>query len=239
MSKRVLITGGGSGIGKTMAETFAAEGARIFITDLSDTALAECPDSWLKMTGDASDPAHMRAVFDHIESEWGGIDVLCANAGIAGPTARVEDVALEDFRRCVAVNLDGAFLAAKYAAPMMKAAGSGVILSPPPPPGSQRLSQPRALCGGEMGGDRADEDAGDGAWSAMASAPTRLSRAASRGRAWRACSRARPPPRAPPRPSFAPDTRRACLCAPSSPPRTLPTWRCFWPPTALGWFPAR
>jgi alkylation response protein AidB-like acyl-CoA dehydrogenase len=128
MSKRVLITGGGSGIGKTMAETFAAEGARIFITDLSDTALAECPDSWLKMTGDASDPAHMRAVFDHIESEWGGIDVVCANAGIAGPTALIEDVEPEDFRRCVAVNLEGAFLAAKYAAPMMKAQKSGVIL---------------------------------------------------------------------------------------------------------------
>jgi NAD(P)-dependent dehydrogenase (short-subunit alcohol dehydrogenase family) len=128
MSKRVLITGGGSGIGKTMAETFAAEGARIFITDVSDTALAECPDSWLKMTGDASDPAHMRAVFDHIESEWGGIDVVCANAGIAGPTALIEDVEPEDFRRCVAVNLEGAFLAAKYAAPMMKAQKSGVIL---------------------------------------------------------------------------------------------------------------
>jgi NAD(P)-dependent dehydrogenase (short-subunit alcohol dehydrogenase family) len=128
MNKRVLITGGGSGIGKAMAESFAAEGARVCITDLNEQALAECPDSWLKIQGDASDPEHMREVFERIASEWGGIDVVCANAGIAGPTALVEDVELEDFRRCVAVNLEGAFLAAKYAAPMMKAQRSGVIL---------------------------------------------------------------------------------------------------------------
>lgn len=128
MNKRVLITGGGSGIGKAMAETFAAEGARVFITDVSETVLAECPDGWLKMAGDASEPAHMREVFARIASEWGGIDVVCANAGIAGPTALIEDVEPEDFRRCVAVNLEGAFLAAKYAAPMMKAQKSGVIV---------------------------------------------------------------------------------------------------------------
>lgn len=128
MSQRVLITGGGSGIGKAMAETFAAQGARVFITDVSETALAECPEAWPKMAGDASDPAHMRAVFDRIADEWGGINVVCANAGIAGPTALIEDIEPEDFRRCVAVNLEGAFLAAKYAAPMMKAQKSGVIL---------------------------------------------------------------------------------------------------------------
>ncbi|MEM5472064.1 SDR family oxidoreductase [Hoeflea sp. AS60] len=128
MSKRVLITGGGSGIGKAMAETFAAEGARVFITDMNEQVLAECPDSWLKMAGDASDPEHMRTVFECIASEWGSIDVVCANAGIAGPTALVEDVEPEDFRRCIAVNLEGAFLAAKYAAPMMKAQKSGVII---------------------------------------------------------------------------------------------------------------
>jgi NAD(P)-dependent dehydrogenase (short-subunit alcohol dehydrogenase family) len=128
MSKRVLITGGGSGIGKAMAETFAAEGARVLVTDMNEQSLAQCPDSWLKMTGDASDPDHMQAVFARIASEWGSIDVVCANAGIAGPTALVENVEIEDFRRCIAVNLEGAFLVAKYAAPMMKAQKSGVIL---------------------------------------------------------------------------------------------------------------
>jgi len=54
--------------------------------------------------------------------------VLCANAGIAGPTALIEDVALADWQRCVQVNLEGAFLAAKYAAPMMKRAEAGNII---------------------------------------------------------------------------------------------------------------
>ena len=121
MSKRVLITGGGSGIGRAMAESFAAEGARVLVTDMDERALASCPHAWLKAEGDASDPVHMRDVFARIAEEWGGIDVVCANAGIAGPTALIEDVEPEDFRRCVAVNLEGAFLAAKYAAPMMKA----------------------------------------------------------------------------------------------------------------------
>jgi len=128
MSQRVLITGGGSGIGKAMAETFAARGARVLVTDMDPQALDACPCGWIRMQGDASDPAHMREVFERIADEWGGIDVVCANAGIAGPTALVEDVEPEDFRRCVAVNLEGAFLAAKNAAPMMKAQKSGVIL---------------------------------------------------------------------------------------------------------------
>lgn len=111
-----------------MADTFAASGDRVFVTDMDEAALAECPAAWLKLAGDASDPAHMRAVFERIEAEWGGIDVVCANAGIAGPTALIEGVEPEDFRRCVAVNLEGAYLAAKYAAPMMKAQKTGVIL---------------------------------------------------------------------------------------------------------------
>lgn len=66
----------------------------------------------------------MRAVFDQLD----GLDVLCANAGIAGPTTPVEDIALADWRSCVSVNLEGAFLAAKHAAPMMKAAGKGAMV---------------------------------------------------------------------------------------------------------------
>ena len=77
---------------------------------------------------DVTDEPAMAALFAEIEAEWGGLDTLCANAGIAGPTALVEDIALADWRACLAVNLEGAFLAAKYAAPMMKRQGAGVML---------------------------------------------------------------------------------------------------------------
>lgn len=125
---RVLITGGASGIGHAMADAFAADGAQIWVTDVSEDALADIPSDWRGCRADVANETDMAALFADITAEWGGLDVLCANAGIAGPTAKVEDITLDDWRACVAVNLDGVFLAAKYTAPMMKTAGQGVIL---------------------------------------------------------------------------------------------------------------
>jgi len=125
---RVLITAGASGIGRAMADGFAAAGARVWVTDIDGRALAPLPSAMQRSEVDAADEAGVAALFAEIAEEWGGLDVLCANAGIAGPTAKVEDIALEDWRRCVSVNLEGAFLAAKHAAPMMKRAGAGAII---------------------------------------------------------------------------------------------------------------
>ena len=125
---RVLITAGGSGIGRAMAEGFAAAGHHVWVTDVSAVALADLPEGWRTTAVDATDEAGVKALFAEIADTWGGLDVLCANAGIAGPTARIEDIALEDWRKCVSVNLEGCFLAAKYAAPVMKAARSGSII---------------------------------------------------------------------------------------------------------------
>jgi len=125
---RVLITGGASGIGRAMATAFAAGGAHIWVTDVSEAALADIPQDWRGTRANVADESDMAALFAAITTEWGGLDVLCANAGIAGPTANIEDIALDDWRACVAVNLDGVFLATKYATPMMKSAGQGTVL---------------------------------------------------------------------------------------------------------------
>lgn len=124
---RVLITAGASGIGRAMGEGFAAAGFEVWVTDVDAAALGAVPENWRSFAVDVTDEAAMQGVFAEI-TEAGGLDVLCANAGIAGPTALIEDVQLEDWRACVSVNLEGAFLAAKYAAPLMKAAGSGSIV---------------------------------------------------------------------------------------------------------------
>ncbi|MFK7835395.1 MAG: SDR family oxidoreductase [Sulfitobacter sp.] len=121
--KRVLITAGASGIGRAMGEAFDAAGYEVWVTDLNADALAACPAAWQCFEVDAVDEAGMGAIFAKLDH----LDVLCANAGIAGPTALVEDVTLADWRACVSVNLEGAFLAAKYAAPLMKSAGRGAI----------------------------------------------------------------------------------------------------------------
>lgn len=126
--QRVLITAGASGIGRAMAETYFAAGAKVWVVDRDADALRDCPSDWVCDQIDVTDEAQVAAMFGRLAATWGGLDVLCANAGIAGPTARIEDVTLEDWRACFQVNLDGAFLFAKYAAPLMKAQGSGAIL---------------------------------------------------------------------------------------------------------------
>jgi len=125
---RVLVTAGATGIGRAIAAGFAGAGARVWVADVDGAALADLPAHWRATRASVSDEAAMAALFIEISTEWGGIDVVCANAGIAGPTAAVEAVTLEDWRACLAVTLDGAFLATKCAAPLMKAAGAGSII---------------------------------------------------------------------------------------------------------------
>ena len=128
MTQRVLITAGASGIGRAMAEAFAAAGAQVWVADVDVAALEACPADWQRTVLDVTDEAAVAALFVQIALAWGGLDVLCANAGIAGPTAPIEDVALADWHSCLAVNLDGAFLCTKYAAPLLKAQGAGAVL---------------------------------------------------------------------------------------------------------------
>lgn len=123
MSK-VLITAGASGIGRAMAEAFEAIGHEVWVTDVDQAALEALPETWQTREANAVDEARMAQII----AEMGQIDVLCANAGIAGPTAQIEDIELEEWRACVSVNLEGAFLATKHAAPLMKAAGQGAII---------------------------------------------------------------------------------------------------------------
>lgn len=128
MSRRVLITAGASGIGLAMGQGFAAAGYRVWICDVDAAALARLPPDWRASRVDVIDEDAMAGLFAEIGQDWGGLDILCANAGIAGPTAPVEKVTLAEWRACLAVNLDGAFLAAKFAAPMMQRQRSGAMI---------------------------------------------------------------------------------------------------------------
>lgn len=128
MVQRVLISAGASGIGLAMAEAFSRKGANVRVTDVDERALADLPENIVGTLVDASDEVAMSLLFADIKKDWGGLDVVCANAGIAGPTAAVEDVKLADWQKCVSVNLEGAFLAAKYSAPIMKAQNSGALV---------------------------------------------------------------------------------------------------------------
>ena len=122
--RRALITAGASGIGLAMAQAFVGTGHEVWVTDVDATALDALPEKIVGRHCDAADEARIAEVM----AEAGALDVLCANAGIAGPTARIEDVDLEDWRRCVSVNLEGAFLAVKHGLEPMKVAGKGSVI---------------------------------------------------------------------------------------------------------------
>lgn len=128
MTKRVLITAGANGIGLVMARAFAADGFRVWVTDVDAAQIAALPPGIRGTLADAAQEPAMEALFAEIAADWGGLDVLCANAGIKGPTAAIEDMPLEGWHQCLGVNLDGAMLAAKYAARLMKPAGQGVMI---------------------------------------------------------------------------------------------------------------
>ena len=110
-----LITAGGSGIGLQMAHQFLANGYQVAITDI-DKAAAQTPHNRpCPQLSVCTQMLQMRTVCARLNMSWTTaghrLDVVMANAGIAGPTSYVEDVKLEDWKHCIAVNLDGAFLA--------------------------------------------------------------------------------------------------------------------------------
>lgn len=111
-----------------MGQAFEAAGHQVWIADVDRDALDAAPSAWQRSLVDASNEAQVAALFLDIYANWKGIDVLCANAGIAGPTAPVEKVDLSDWQHCVSVNLEGAFLAAKYAAPNMRENEAGAMV---------------------------------------------------------------------------------------------------------------
>lgn len=111
-----------------MAKAFAGSGHRVWVTDVDSAMIAALPAGIRGSLVDASLEPGMAALFAEIAAEWGGLDVLCANAGIKGPTAGIEEMDLAAWHQCLAVNLDGAMLAAKYGARLMKPAGVGCMI---------------------------------------------------------------------------------------------------------------
>ena len=131
MTRRVLITGGAAGIGRAIVEYFHQEEARIAICDADPSAVsafqADFPDA-IAQVCDVRDEAQMDAFLGRVESAWGGIDVVCANAGTGGPAGRIEALDYQAWQDCVGVGLFGTFLTCRWAAKLMRTQKNGVII---------------------------------------------------------------------------------------------------------------
>lgn len=132
---RALVTAGASGIGLAIADALIAGGARVHICDVSDDFLAEFrktrPEAGVSRADVASE-TDVKRLFVEVEKSLGGLDVLVNNAGIAGPTGGVDEIAPADWRRTIDVCLTGQFLCAHFGVPMLKAAGGGTTCLRPP-----------------------------------------------------------------------------------------------------------
>jgi NAD(P)-dependent dehydrogenase (short-subunit alcohol dehydrogenase family) len=129
---RVVVTAGAAGIGRAIVRTFVEHGARMHICDVDEKALSALRIELPQVTqthADVADVDQVERLFRDATQNLGGLDVLVNNAGIAGPTAKVEDIRPEDWDRCIAVDLNGMFYCTRKAMPMIKAAGGGSIIN--------------------------------------------------------------------------------------------------------------
>jgi len=125
-NKVCLVTGAASGLGKAIAVRFAQEGARVAIADLNK-AQAQAVADEIKGLGVAMDVTSEEQVnrgVAEIASKWGGVDVLVSNAGIQ-IVHPVEEFPFADWKKMLAIHLDGAFLTTRACVPHMKRSGRG------------------------------------------------------------------------------------------------------------------
>jgi NAD(P)-dependent dehydrogenase (short-subunit alcohol dehydrogenase family) len=130
--QRVLITAGASGIGREFARAFSANGAKVFVCDIDDTALGaivkEIPGLIAKRC-DMSKRAEIERMVPEAVAALGGLDVLINNAGIAGLTLPVEQYPPDDWDKVIAVNLTAMFDMARLAIPHLKLSTAGCIIN--------------------------------------------------------------------------------------------------------------
>lgn len=146
-AKSIIITGAGSGIGKSCADLFLREGYRVGLVGRRQApleAVAEGQPNALPLPCDVTDPQAVRAAFDHAYDTWGHIDVLFNNAGVSKPATTIDEISDEDWQEVLQINLGGTFHCAREAFRIMRAQSpqggriinNGSVSSYVPRPGS-------------------------------------------------------------------------------------------------------
>ncbi len=127
-TKRAVITGAANGIGKAIAEAYVAEGASIILADIDEVGLNEVATrlGQTAVRTDVSRRSEIEALFDVVQRQWGGLDIMVNNAGVTH-AADLLDLTEEDFDRVMAINLKAALFGTQFAAKLM--APGGIIVN--------------------------------------------------------------------------------------------------------------
>jgi len=135
-NKVALITGAGSGMGKSAALIFAVEGAKVAAVDVAEAQVKETVAEIAKRGGDAiairadvSKSEDVKRMIDDTVARFGGLNIMYNNAGIEGESNFMSNMTEDQFDRVIAINLRGVFLGMKYALPHLIKAGGGSIIN--------------------------------------------------------------------------------------------------------------
>ena len=131
-NKHVLITGGGSGIGRTTAKVLSDEGAKVVVSDINIDAVTQTAEdignSVIAIKHDVTDDESWKDVLEFSETHLGKLNVLVNCAGIAA-LGNIEETTFEDWKKIHSVDLDSVFLGCKFALPIMSKYGNGSIVN--------------------------------------------------------------------------------------------------------------
>lgn len=134
--KVAIVTGAGSGIGRAIAQIYAAEGAKVIVADINEAAARETVESIeadggeaTSCTADTSSAQDNERLVDFAVQTFGALHIACNNAGIGGAEGEIGEYALSDWDRVISVNLTGVFYAMRFQLPAMLASGGGSIVN--------------------------------------------------------------------------------------------------------------
>ena len=125
LGKRVVVTGGSSGIGEATVNRFTLEGAQVAVLDRLPAS--QLPQTGLNLLVDVTSREGVEEAFLELDRIWGGVDILVANAGVS-LRHRFADITSEEWQRVLATNLTGVFYCAQSAVRRMARAQSGTVL---------------------------------------------------------------------------------------------------------------